>query len=111
MLNTSTRFNPGPGAYEPRDTINKSGQYAMSHMSNTLSPSFTNPSFGKGRNGEANSSKSFLPGPGAYSPKIDITSPKVLPSVYKSSLVKTFYHNDRFPTSNLHSARKLPGPG
>lgn len=97
VLHTSTRFNPGPGTYEPRDVINPNGSYMMSNMTNTLTPSFSHSNLQKGRNGLSIVSRQFMPGPGTYTPQLEITSPTVLTSVYKSTLVKTFYHNDRFP--------------
>lgn len=37
----STRHNPGPGAYEPKTSINQTGKYVLSNMHSTLSPSFS----------------------------------------------------------------------
>jgi hypothetical protein len=65
-----------------------------------------------------------VPGPGSYAPKINIGDPNVTTSVYKTPLMRSFYHHDRFPTSNrnhgglgtskslflINSAIDSPGP-
>lgn len=41
---TSTRFNPGPGAYEPKNTLDAKGKYFVGSCKNSLAPSFSLPS-------------------------------------------------------------------
>lgn len=63
---TSSRFIPGPGAYDPKNSINSSGKYILSNMQSTLSPSFSLPSI-KGRNSALDNTTAIKnPGPGAY---------------------------------------------
>ena len=40
---TSARFNPGPGAYEPKTTLTPTGQYFVSSMKNSKAPHFSLP--------------------------------------------------------------------
>jgi hypothetical protein len=41
---TSTRHNPGPGAYEPKTNLSATGNYFIGHCKNSLAPSFSLPS-------------------------------------------------------------------
>jgi hypothetical protein len=41
---TSTRFNPGPGAYQPKVTLDGKGKYFIGSCKNSLAPSFSLPS-------------------------------------------------------------------
>lgn len=52
----------------------------------------------------------YVPGPGSYTPKVDIGDKTVL-SVYHSANKKSFYHHDRFPKTNHSPNRNIPGPG
>ncbi len=61
---TSVRFNPGPGAYEPKASINQAGTYILSSMRNTLTPSISLPSLDRGRG--IYDVKPGIPGPGQY---------------------------------------------
>ena len=36
--------SPGPGTYEPKTSINTTGQYMVSNMHSALAPSFSMPS-------------------------------------------------------------------
>ncbi len=40
---TTQRIVPGPGAYDPLNSINKTGSYILSNMKSTMSPSFSLP--------------------------------------------------------------------
>lgn len=44
VMLTSTRHNPGPGAYEPRTTLSATGNYFVGTMKNSLAPNFSLPS-------------------------------------------------------------------
>jgi hypothetical protein len=46
---TSNRFIPGPGTYDPKTSINKTGVYTLSTMNNTMTPSFSVPTMNVGR--------------------------------------------------------------
>jgi len=59
------RHNPGPGAYEPKNSLNQTGQYVISNLSNAIAPSMSMPSLDKGRQ-YYNINK--VPGPGSYTP-------------------------------------------
>ena len=43
VMLTSARFNPGPGAYEPKTTITPTGEYFVSSMKNSKAPHFSLP--------------------------------------------------------------------
>ena len=75
-------------------------------MTSTLSPSFSLPTVNKpGRNNQPFSSR-FVPGPGAYDPKVKTGESLVFNSVYRSPGAKTFYHHDRFPRSSVERSSK-----
>ena len=40
---TSQKFNPGPGTYEPKTSINKNGSYIVSTFKNSLTPTMSLP--------------------------------------------------------------------
>jgi len=62
---TTQRIVPGPGAYEPKNTINKTGFYILSNMKSTMSPSFSVPKLGNnGREQTEVILKRHVPGPG-----------------------------------------------
>ena len=71
ILLTSSRFNPGPGAYAPKVTISDKGKYPVAGYKNSLAPSFSLPSFKRFQNDETDMKKS--PGPAAYAPKVGIS--------------------------------------
>jgi len=115
---TTQRLVPGPGAYEPRTSINRDGKFILSKMKSTLSPSFSLPKLGiKGKGGTVSSpSNRNLPGPGAYTPKLMIGE-KTMTSVYRQPSTLSFYHHDRFSTRSFFNSKTfnspldLPGPG
>lgn len=43
VMLTSARFNPGPGAYEPKTSITPTGEYFISTMKNSKAPHFSLP--------------------------------------------------------------------
>ena len=120
MLLTSTRHNPGPGAYEPKTTISANGNYFISGMKNSKAPLFTLPSLDR----FIYDKKERAPGPGAYSLKTGISDPAAsFISTFKSPKTRTFYHSDRktidIPSSvksifilfNQINSLDQPGPG
>lgn len=76
---TTVRHNPGPGAYEPKNSINLTGHYVVSNMGNTLTPSMSLPSLDKGRQ---YFKINEVPGPGSYASKLNIGEPALATSVY-----------------------------
>ena len=44
VMLTSTRLNPGPGAYEPKTFTNPTGIYFISSVKNSKAPTFSLPS-------------------------------------------------------------------
>lgn len=89
---TTTRNNPGPGAYEPKTTINNDGRYFVATMKNSGAPTFSLPSLPRFQNEKADTK----PGPGAYTLKIGISdNASSFISTFKSPKTRTFYHSDR----------------
>jgi len=41
---TTTRANPGPGAYDPKVTLNPNGSYYVAGIPNSKAPTFSLPS-------------------------------------------------------------------
>ena len=89
---TSTRHNPGPGAYEPKNTLNSTGNYFVASIKNSMAPTFSLPSL-KRFNPDKKDTK---PGPGAYDLKVGIADVSAsFISTFKSPKTRTFYHSDR----------------
>jgi hypothetical protein len=93
VMLTSTRFNPGPGAYDSKNTIDSNGNYFIPTMKNPGTCTFKNPSNSKAGSmfgGNAN------PGPGAYNLKIGIADKSSsFISGFASPKTRTFNHSDR----------------
>jgi hypothetical protein len=99
---TSTRHNPGPGAYEPKNTLSATGNYFVANIKNSLAPSFSLPSL-KRFKPEKNHGE---PGPGAYELKTGIADVSAsFLSTFKSPKTRTFYHSDR-KTIDISSVTK-----
>lgn len=102
---------PGPGTYEPKNSINETGKYVMSNMHSTLSPSFSVPTFrhgGSGRSAQTDEViKRNVPGPGSYQPKLNVGESIVFNSSYKSPTAKSFYHVDRFPNRSQGDRKNI----
>ena len=89
---TSTRHNPGPGAYEPKTTLSATGNYFVANIKNSMAPSFSLPSLKRFRQEK----KLDAPGPGAYELKVGIADMSAsFISTFKSPKTRTFYHSDR----------------
>ena len=89
---TSTRHNPGPGAYDPKTYTNAAGVYAIAGIKNSKAPNFSLPSLPRFiyAKDERN------PGPGSYSIKVGISdNSSQFISTVKSPKTNTFYHSDR----------------
>jgi len=69
IMLTSTRHNPGPGAYEPKTFTNSHGNYFVSSIKNTGAPTFSLPSLSRFSIGKPDE----VPGPGAYTLKVGIS--------------------------------------
>lgn len=92
VMLTSVRFNPGPGAYEPKNTITPTGEYYVSNMKNSGAPHFSLPKVSPGHN----TKKDGSPGPGSYSIKTGLSDDNAhFISTIKGPKAKTFYHFDR----------------
>jgi hypothetical protein len=92
VMLTTQRYNPGPGAYEPKNSITPSGSYFVSTIKNSGAPSFSLPSLPR----FDAKKKAAIPGPGAYSLKVGISDPSSqFISTFKSPKTRTFYHADR----------------
>ena len=92
MLLTTARFTPGPGAYEPKTNLSKTGEYFVAKFKNSNAPSFNLPSLPRFKE----SKKETVPGPGAYTLKVGISDPSAsFISGFKSPKTRTFYHSDR----------------
>jgi hypothetical protein len=89
---TSTRHNPGPGAYDPKTSITPTGDYFIGSMKNSKAPHFSLPSLQRFREEK----REVSPGPGAYTLKVGISDPSAtMISTFKSPKTRTFYHSDR----------------
>ena len=89
---TSTRNNPGPGAYDPKTSIDPCGKYFIASIKNSGAPAFSLPTLSRFSYGKADR----IPGPGTYAPKIGISdSASSFISTFKSPKTRTFYHSDR----------------
>lgn len=89
---TTTRYNPGPGAYQPKTNFDPQGKYFIAGLSNSKAPTFSLPSLPRFSNGN----KDTRPGPGAYDLKVGISDPtSSFISSFKTPKVRTFYHSDR----------------
>lgn len=89
---TSVRFNPGPGAYEPKNSINPTGDYFIASLKNSKAAHFSLPSLPRFRDTKRESS----PGPGAYNLKVGISdTASSFISTFTSPKTRTFYHSDR----------------
>ena len=89
---TTTRHNPGPGAYDPKTSFDPSGNYFVSSISNSKAPTFSLPSLPR----FSHSKLDTKPGPGAYTLKTGVgdTGSNFI-STFKSPKTRTFYHSDR----------------
>jgi len=82
----STKKNiPGPGSYNPKDSLDKFGVYMLSNMRNSRAAHFS-PST---RFGQNQLNPKDQPGPGSYENR-DYTDGNYYLSQYKSSLVRKF---------------------
>ena len=111
---------PGPGSYEPKTSLNKTGQYVVSNLKSAIAPSFSQPKLDpkEGRELEHVKLMKYVPGPGSYTPKLNIGD-KTSTSTYRQVNARSFYHHDRFQ-NNANSMKcksffynyiELPGPG
>jgi hypothetical protein len=66
---TSTRYNPGPGAYDPKTSLTPTGEYFVGSLKNSGAQHFSLPSLQRFREEKRENS----PGPGAYSLKVGIS--------------------------------------
>ncbi len=102
---TSTRYNPGPGAYDPKTTMDPKGNYFLSTMKNNGSITFKPISASEGSGlfrGNSN------PGPGAYNLKVGIADKSsTFISGFTSPKARTFYHSDRVTTDIPKSIRSI----
>ncbi|CDW77125.1 UNKNOWN [Stylonychia lemnae] len=107
---TSQKFVPGPGTYEPKNSINQTGQFVLSNMKSTLTPSFSLPSLKQlpGRRLDYVEMMKYVPGPGQYTPKLDLGDKPVV-SAFRQSIQPTLYNHDRFPRNDRN--KNMPGPG
>jgi len=87
MMNTATKFNPGPQEYEMRTTVGESAKYSV----------------GK-KLGSSLISTRFAPGPGAYSP----TKPTEVSSSFSMGLK---LDNQSSIGASLRKSAGKPGPG
>lgn len=89
---TTTRFNPGPGAYDPKTNTNPNGNYFIGTIHNSKASTFSLPSLPRFRDEK----RDQRPGPGSYSLKVGIADPgSTFVSTYQSPKIRTFYHSDR----------------
>eukprot|EP00350_Pseudokeronopsis_sp_OXSARD2_P009928 CAMPEP_0170548716 /NCGR_PEP_ID=MMETSP0211-20121228/6940_1 /TAXON_ID=311385 /ORGANISM="Pseudokeronopsis sp., Strain OXSARD2" /LENGTH=220 /DNA_ID=CAMNT_0010854339 /DNA_START=98 /DNA_END=757 /DNA_ORIENTATION=- len=109
-FNTTIRFNPGPGQYEPKPSLNSQGSYFVSKFRNSLAQTMA-PSRSQRFISFKNSPQKLNPGPGQYSPKqgdIERTG-SYYNSRFKSSQCRSHYHADRITLSPHRMVS--PGPG
>lgn len=93
MLLTTARYNPGPGAYDPKVGTNPTGEYFIASLHNSKAPTFSLPSLPRFRDDKKDVTR---PGPGAYSLKVGIADPSAtFVSTFRSPKTRTFYHSDR----------------
>jgi hypothetical protein len=69
VMLTTARFNPGPGAYEPKTSISANGNYLIAGFKNSKAPTFSLPAM----SAKAYGRKDNSPGPGAYNLKTGIS--------------------------------------
>ena len=103
----SYRESPGPGAYDSKATMN--GTNVNSKLRSASVCTF-NKTKG-GRFGNSNNPSKQVPGPGQYSPRLEMTSTgEYFYSKYQSAGTRTFYHSNR-KTIQLPDNASTPGPG
>jgi hypothetical protein len=91
-LLTSTRFNPGPGAYDPKTNFNPNGTYFVANIHNSKAPTFSLPSLPRFKDEK----RDGKPGPASYQLKVGIADPtSSFVSTFRSPKVRSFYHSDR----------------
>lgn len=101
---------PGPGAYEPPNSINKKGNYFNSKFTSSKCTLFNPPNSKRFKMFTRNTEK--FPGPGEYSPASSISKDgNYFLSKFKSSNCRTFYHYNRDTISTLGKRKDMPGPG
>jgi len=89
---TSARYNPGPGAYDPKNSTSPTGEYFVASLHNSKAPTFSLPSLPRFKDEK----KDTRPGPGTYALKVGIADPtSTFVSTFKSPKIRTFYHADR----------------
>ena len=92
VMLTTTRANPGPGAYDPKTMLSPNGSYYVAGIHNSKSHTFSLPSLPRFRQDKQDQK----PGPGAYSLKAGMSdSASSFISTFKSPKTRTFYHSDR----------------
>lgn len=98
-----SREMPGPGTYEPKDSLEASGSYAISKYRNYKAMGFT-------LRHVRNQSTGSTPGPGAYQPRTDMSqSGNYFIASFKSSQSRRFGKANSRPGSVARSC--APGPG
>jgi len=101
---------PGPGTYEPPNSISKTGNYFNSKFKNSKWAMF-NPAVSKRFTNYSRNYKQ-IPGPGTYNPGTSITKDgNYFLSRFSSSRCRTFYHCDRDTSTGSKNSKNLPGPG
>lgn len=96
---------PGPGTYQPKVDISKTGFYFPSHI-----PSSRAPKISPSSRQSTFYSVSLTPGPGAYDPKTQISKTgDYYLSSYRSSQSRTFGREKRRTHANTRAG--TPGPG
>ena len=92
VMLTTTRHNPGPGAYDPKTGTTPNGEYFVAGIHNSKAPTFSLPSLPRFKQEK----KDTKPGPGTYSLHVGISDPSAtFISTFRSPKVRTFYHSDR----------------
>lgn len=92
---STIRINPGPGAYEPKPTLNKTGTYFLSKFQNSMASTMS-PARSLRFLELKNSPQKLNPGPGRYAPLGEMTKDgSYFVSKFKSSMCRSHYHADR----------------
>lgn len=105
---------PGPGSYPMLPSISKDGKYYLSKFKNSKASAFNPPSSKRFAGGYGNYkvySGTFVPGPGQYSPKVEMNKDgKYFISKLHSSGARTFSTGNRI-TIDTRKTKDVPGPG
>jgi hypothetical protein len=112
-LISTARDVPGPGAYDFKASVSNQNSGQIGWNSKLRSASVCTFNKGKGdRFGVSKNPSKQVPGPGQYSPKMEMSKTgDYFFSKYTSAGTRTFYHSNRQTIQLPTCAKVTPGPG